>query len=368
MSARLTRRAALGGLAALAGAPALGQGFAGLGQAAEGFAEVRRDRPLRFPADHGPHPDFRIEWWYVTANLRGDDGADYGVQWTLFRQALAPGDRGEGWETAQLWMGHAAATAATVHRAEERFARGGVGQAGVVQAEVGQAGVGQAGATGDPFEAWIDDWTLSGDADLRAVRLRAAGRGFAYDLDLRAAGPLVLHGDNGFSLKSERGQASHYYSQPHYGAQGSLTLDGRAVAVSGAGWLDREWSSQPLDPDQTGWDWFSLRLDSGEKVMLYRFRQSAGADAFAGTWIDAGGRARPLAKGDVTMAPTGFATVAGRETPVRWRLGVASRGFAVETAPLNPSSWNALTVAYWEGPVTAEGTHRATGYLEMTGY
>jgi len=353
MNARLSRRATLGGLAALAAAPALGQGFAGLGQAAQGFAEVRRDRPLRFPADHGPHPDFRIEWWYVTANLRGDDGAAYGVQWTLFRQALAPDDRGAGWDSAQLWMGHAAATSAAVHRAEERFARGGVGQAGV---------------TGDPFAAWIDDWALTGDRDLKAARLRAAGRGFAYDLALSADGPLVLHGDNGFSLKSERGQASHYYSQPHYGAQGTLTLDGRAIAVTGEGWMDREWSTQPLDPDQTGWDWFSLRLDSGEKVMLYRFRQSAGADAFAGTWIDAAGRAQPLAQGDVTMAPLGFAAVAGRETPVRWRLEVASRGFAVETAPLNPQSWNPLTVAYWEGPVTGEGTHRATGYLEMTGY
>ncbi len=353
MSARPTRRATLGGLVALAASPALGQGFAGLGAAAEGFAEVRRDRPLRFPADHGAHPDFRIEWWYVTANLRGADGAAYGVQWTLFRQALAPGGGGEGWDAQQLWMGHAAATSASVHHAEERFARGGVGQAGVI---------------GAPFEAWIDDWRLTGDADLATVRLRAAGRAFAYDLTLEAGGPLVLHGDNGFSLKSERGQASHYYSQPHYSAVGTLTLDGRAIAVTGEGWLDREWSSQPLDPDQTGWDWFSLRLDSGEKAMLYRFRQQNGGDAFAGTWIDAQGRSAPLAKGDVTMVPIGFATVAGRETPVRWRLEVASRGFAVETAPLNAQSWNPLTVAYWEGPVTAEGTHRATGYLEMTGY
>ena len=28
--------------------------------------------------------------------------------------------------------------------------------------------------------------------------------------------------------------------------------------------MDREWSSQPLAPDQTGWDWFSLHLTSGE--------------------------------------------------------------------------------------------------------
>ena len=39
------------------------QGFAGLGTAEDGFAMPERGTMLRFPADHGPHPEFRIEWW-----------------------------------------------------------------------------------------------------------------------------------------------------------------------------------------------------------------------------------------------------------------------------------------------------------------
>jgi predicted secreted hydrolase len=88
---------------------AMAQGFAGLGTGAEGFAKPEPGTLLQFPADHGAHPEYRIEWWYLTANMTGPDGTPYGLQWTLFRSALAPRD-GQGWDTPQLWMGHAAVT------------------------------------------------------------------------------------------------------------------------------------------------------------------------------------------------------------------------------------------------------------------
>ncbi|MGC1662634.1 MAG: lipocalin-like domain-containing protein, partial [Bradyrhizobium sp.] len=125
---RLSRRAFVGGalLLALTQRDAGAQGFAGLGMSGNGFAPVVPGRKLVFPRDHGPHPDFRIEWWYVTANLTDPAGSAYGVQWTLFRQAMAPGAQGEGWANQQIWMGHAAVTRADTHRFSETFARGGV--------------------------------------------------------------------------------------------------------------------------------------------------------------------------------------------------------------------------------------------------
>ena len=107
------------------------RGFAGLGEDVGGFASVVPGRPIAFPADHGPRPDYRVEWWYLTANLQDAQGTAYGVQWTLFRQAMTPGAADDGFASRQLWMGHAAITGATTHRFAERFARGGVGQAGV---------------------------------------------------------------------------------------------------------------------------------------------------------------------------------------------------------------------------------------------
>jgi predicted secreted hydrolase len=355
---RVTRRAALGGLLAAGWSPALaqtGQGFAGMGAKAAEFAPVTPGRTLRFPQDHGPHPAFRIEWWYVTAALRDiDDGAMLGVQWTLFRNALAPQADDAGWDSDQLWMGHAAATSAQTHRAAERFARGGVGQAGVAQA---------------PFRAWIDDWRLdSRDRGFDHMRMTASEPDFGFDLALSAEGPLVLHGDAGYSRKAERGQASYYYSQPFYAAEGALRLDGRDRRVAGRAWLDREWSSQPLDPDQTGWDWFSLVLDDGARVMLYRIRHAEGRDSFTGTWIEPDGAAETLDPGAATLEPVGHATVAGRRTPVAWRLSVPGRRFAARTEPLNPQAWNALRVPYWEGPIRVIGDRPGVGYLEMTGY
>jgi predicted secreted hydrolase len=111
-------------------APAPPESFAGLGSDAADFAQVVPGKVFSFPEDHGPHAGFRIEWWYVTANLKDAQGHEFGVQWTLFRNALKAGPSQAGWQDSTIWLGHAAVTSATHHYAAERYARGGVGQAG----------------------------------------------------------------------------------------------------------------------------------------------------------------------------------------------------------------------------------------------
>ena len=76
----------------------------------------------------------------------------------------------------------------------------------------------------------------------------------------------MLQGDGGYSRKSLREQASYYYSQPHYTAKGVLTIDDKPVDVTGQAWLDREWSSQPLASDQSGWDWLSLHFNARRQI------------------------------------------------------------------------------------------------------
>ncbi len=339
---------------ALFATPALPQGYAGLGAEAEGFAEVSPDYRLSFPADHLPHPDFRIEWWYVTANLETADGAPLGLQWTLFRQALRPGQSDEGWGSPQIWMGHAAVTTPDDHRVAETFARGGIGQAGVAPS---------------PFTAWIDDWGMYGaDDTLDQVQLAARGQDFSYDLSLTARGPLVPQGQNGYSVKSAAGQASHYYSQPFYEAEGTVTLGEQSLEVRGRAWLDREWSSQPLDEGQVGWDWFSLHLPGGEKLMAFRLREADGSAFLSGTWIAADGTPDPLPDGAVRVEPLGTHRTAEREIPTNWRLQVPARGLDITVAALNPDSLMTTAFPYWEGPVDFIGTHDGVGYLEMTGY
>ncbi|MGR3615943.1 MAG: lipocalin-like domain-containing protein [Paracoccaceae bacterium] len=337
----------------VAGTLVQAQGFAGLGTEATGFDIPERGTELVFPRDHGPHPEFRIEWWYLTANLQDQDGQEYGVQWTLFRSALAPNEA-QGWQSPQLWMGHAGLTTPDRHFQAERLARGGIGQAGVTAA---------------PFAAWIDNWEMTSDSgeELEHLRLTANGSEFSYELKLNSDGPLVLHGDDGYSVKSAEGQASYYYSQPAYQISGVLSVSGQEIRVTGQGWLDREWSSQPLGANQTGWDWFSLSFGTGEKMMAFRLRDHG--DGYAsGTWITAEGTAYALEPNVVEVTELSHASVAGRDIPVHWALSLPERGVNVTVTALNPDAWMETSFPYWEGPVRVSGSHTGRGYLEMTGY
>lgn len=331
------------------------KGFAGMGDQALAFTPVVPGRVFSFPADHAAHAGFRIEWWYVTANLKDQQGNEFGVQWTLFRSALKPVAEQAGWADQTIWLGHAAVTSSTVHHAAERYARGGVGQAGVRLA---------------PFEAWIDDWRFASQAQdpLSDMQLSARDKDFAYQLHLTSSRPLVLQGDEGFSQKSEEGQASYYYSQPFFQASGTLQIDGQTYTVSGPAWLDREWSSQPLTANQTGWDWFSLHLDSGEHVMLYRMRQKDGAPYLTGTWIAADGQTQTLSSSQIRLTPQTTAKVAGRAMPVKWSISIPDKHLDITLDALNPNAWMNLRIPYWEGPVHISGSHPGQGYLEMTGY
>ncbi|WP_236645248.1 lipocalin-like domain-containing protein [Aidingimonas lacisalsi] len=351
------------------------ESFAGLGEETETFARAEPSHQLRFPDDHGPHPNYRIEWWYLTANLHDTQGEPLGIQWTLFRQALASpndetaGDNGDSpWTTDQLWMAHAALSTPDSHWLDERFARG----------KPAPDQQGQAGVEAQPFAAWLDNWQLrsrapNGDG-LDALTVSARGidddSTFGYRLDLTAEGPLVLHGDNGFSQKTADGQGSFYYSQPFYRVEGQVEIDGEIRNVSGQAWLDREWSSQIMGPTQQGWDWFSLHLNDGHKLMAFRMRGGGddGEDYLSGSWISPDGDVTDLANDTIELIPTEHSSVAKREIPTQWQLRLPGQDLDVTVEARNPERWMDTVFPYWEGDVTVEGSHSGVGYLEMTGY
>ncbi len=344
-------------IALLCGAQATGQGFSGLGTNAEGFAVPERGNPLVFPRDHAAHENYRIEWWYLTANLSDAKGKRYGMQWTLFRSALSPG-AGTQFSPRQVWFAHSAVTTADEHFTSETIARGGLGTAGV---------------TAEPFRAWINGWEMRGQAKppddaLKRLMLKASGPNFSYEMELVSDGPLVFHGDDAYSVKSESGQASYYYSQPFYRVRGTIKLPDGPVTVSGKAWLDREWSSQPLSADQTGWDWVSLHLDTGEKLMGFQLRNSDGTAYRSATWIGADGATHAMSHPHLNMEPLSRTSVAGRQVPTRWNVMLPEHNLDVTIEAINPKAWMDLSIAYWEGPVVVSGSHSGLGYLEMTGY
>ena len=333
-----------------------------------GYQRAYAPRPFDFPADHGPHPEFRNEWWYVTGNLADATGRSFGYQLTIFRIALSPTapPADSPWRVNQVYMGHFALTdvAGNRHYHFERFSRGALGLAG---------------AHATPFRVWLEDWTLTGaESDLWPLRLHAHEGDIALDLTLAAGKPVVLQGDQGLSQKSaEPGNASYYYSYTRLPTQGAVRVAGQTFTVSGASWLDREWSTSALGPDQSGWDWFALQLDDGQDLMFYRLRrQDGGMDSFSkGILAAPDGQTRRLRGNDVELQPLGqwVSPHTGDRYPAGWRLRLPAANLELTVTPKVVDQEMRLTVRYWEGAVAVSGragdqTVSGQGYLEMTRY
>lgn len=332
----------------------------------EGYQRAYEPRAFSFPADHGPHPDYRVEWWYVTGNLATIDNRHFGYQLTLFRIALSPKQplRDSAWRTNQMYMGHFALTdvADMQHYHFERFSR---------------AAVDLAGAQSGPFRVWLENWSLAGGSDsLFPLRVQAQQDGIAIDLLLNTAKPVVLQGEAGLSRKSaEPGNASYYYSYTRLPTRGTVQINGASLEVTGASWLDREWSTSALGPEQSGWDWFALQLDDGRDLMFYRLRRKdGGVDSHSGgVMVAADGAVARLAWDDVVLESQGAwqSPETGDRYPAGWSLQVPSEALALKVIPRVLDQEMRLTVRYWEGAVAVEGKAGARsiggrGYLEMT--
>ena len=348
------------------GAPQKSNDFAVLAQKAEAYTQAKAGRQLVFPQDHGPHPDYRIEWWYLTANLHDKDDRVYGIQWTLFRVATQANDEenpSTSWLKDQLFMAHMAISTTDGHFSFQRYARGGE-----------NLQTARSGVTASPFSAWLDDWTLqSTGPEWLPLHVRARQDEHSFDLHLQSDKALVLQGDAGFSQKHAEGGGSHYYSQPFLKATGELRLDGQTIEVSGDAWLDREWGSQFLQSGQVGWDWFSIHLDSGEKLMLFQLRAKGGdGEPFRhGVLISAAGSARQLESGDMTFEVVERTQVAGRSLPLHWRMSLPTIEREIEIKALHPEQWMDVDFPYWEGVIRATGEgpgNSGRGYMELTGY
>lgn len=343
-----------------------------LGGSPEGFARALTPRPFAFPADHGPHPGFRTEWWYWTGTL-GTPGTDgrprrFGFQLTFFRTALLPRPRARGsaWGAHEVYLAHFAVTDVEGGRfhAGERW---------------GRAALDLAGATAGPFRVWLGDWSATGaDGEAFPVRLRARHGEAAIDLVLEQAKPPVLHGERGLSRKgAEPGNASYYYSLTRLPASGEVRLGDRAFPVRGLAWMDREWGTSSLGADQVGWDWFALQLDDGRELMLYRLRRGDGTvdPASQGTLVQADGTSRQLDAEAVLVDVLAHWTSprGGTRYPARWRLRVPVAALDLRVTPLLADQELDLAVRYWEGAVDVEGSAaghpaRGTGYVELVGY
>ena len=345
-----------------------------------------------FPRDHFNHPGYQTEWWYYTGNLKTSQGHRFSFELTFFRQGMArrpspPAGAKTGgaqpsetnspaaseWRVNDIWLAHLALSDLDAGRFYH-FER------------MNRAGPGLAGADLATRRIWNGNWEVRFDTVVPspqpAQRLQAVSDDFTLRLTLGSQKPPVIHGVNGVSQKAEgRGQASHYISFTRLNATGTLVLGRQSFSLTGLAWMDHEFFSHQLTPEQVGWDWLSIQLSNGDELMLYRLRRRDGTvDPYsAGTFVDARGATRHLAASDFSLAPgaTWTSPATHARYPVQWTIRVHS--LALELTVSTPLDSQELVnrslywPTYWEGAITVSGAQQGgtvsgVGYLEMTGY
>lgn len=320
-------------------------------------------RTLRFPRDHGSHPDFRIEWWYATGWLHDREMRETGFQITFFRAKpqIRPGNP-SAFNPEHIIIAHAAV-------ADPRHGR-------LIHTQrAGRAVLGLAGASPENTDVWLDDWRLIRREHTYQAHIAAAE--LAMDLSLTPTQPVLLQGINGYSRKGPGPDAaSHYYSIPQLQVSGTLRGNGEVRTVSGRAWLDHEWSSSYLPENAAGWDWVGINFDDGGALMAFRMRskQKAPPPWAAATLRDGAGRIRRFDGDHVQFRElrSWQSPRTGIRYPVAFKLNVP--GLEVILEPLFDDQENdtrqTTGAVYWEGAVRVSGNGLpiGKGYLELTGY
>ena len=334
----------------------------------KGFVRALKPKEFTFPPDHGPHNPYRSEWWYFTGNLKNPQGRQFGYELTFFRFALKASvpESKSAWRGNQLYMAHLTLTDVEKGRfyTDERFSR---------------AGNDLAGASTKKYHVWLYDWSAKteGEADF-PLRLQAQSDGFAIDLLLTSQKSYVLQGDRGLSQKSrEPGNASYYYSYPRLETEGAVTVAGDKFSVTGASWMDREWSTSALSDEQSGWDWFALQLSDNTELMFFQLRRKDGQPDRngSGSFILADNTKIALQEHDVAIKilDTWKSPHSKITYPSRWLVTVPAQGLEVEVVPLINDQELNVSYRYWEGAVSVKGTKNGKlisgqGYVELAGY
>ena len=312
-----------------------------------------------FPDDHGMHPSFDSEWVYVTGHLTDAAGTLHGFQVTFFRHRLTQiPDSTSPWNSPHLYTAHVA------------FTNGDTGQFSHTET-MGREDPSMAFGHRNKLNVFIKDWRIDMTGEKITIDIRTNDGHFM--LHLTAKKPLVLHGNQGKSIKSHQNNFSYYYSITRLEGHGSYTTSEHSYSFqSASAWLDREFFNQLLDSSQIGWDWFSLQLDSGEDIMVFQVRSTDGSTYKSGTYVGPDGQSKPLT--DINLTPRTYWTSqkSQHRYPIEWEIQLPSlnKTFTVKARFNDQELFTTIPFPffYWEGQSTVTGSESGRAYLEMVGY
>lgn len=336
---------------------------------ANGYRPALPGYQFQFPRDHAAHTDFQTEWWYYTGHLNAG-ARRFGFELTFFQVGVNPTRKQSrsAWALHTLYFAHFTVT--DVNGQSFRFTE-----------EVSRPALGMAGSDPKRYRVWIHDWSAALAPDGRTHALKASTPEMAIDLALTPSKPPAINGENGVSQKAAGvGRASHYYSLTRLETTGALRWKGETLKVTGLSWMDHEFGSNQLTPQQTGWDWYSIQLDNRRELMLYVLRLKDGGvePMSSGTLINADGTTRHLKLADfqIRSSATWKSPHSGGLYPAGWEIRVPSEQLELRITPAvadQELAPEATGVRYWEGSCKVTGRDRGkptagAAYVELTGY
>ena len=281
---------------------------------------------IAFPRDHGAHPGSSVEWWYTTSVVHDGDGHRYAVFTTIWSQPLGSVARSNVVDLGADKVVHASETYRLAPRTAGPLALR-VGSSQIRYGDRGRYGV---------------------------FSLIAGGPKDGLNLAMISQKPFALHGDGGV-IQQSIGGPSRYYSGTRMAVLGTLTIKGRAVPVSGTGWLDHQWGDFLKVAAALRWDWFSCRFADHTELMLYRFldtRNRPLARYAIGTFVDRDGATHAIARFRVDQLGASVIPPGAKVAyPQRWRIRVPDRSLDLSISPLARHQYiaNRFVAGFWEG-------------------
>ena len=334
----------------------------------QSFERVTTSTKLAFPGDHGPHREFRTEWWYLTGSLHHRLGRRLGLQLVLMRVGLVtqPQQRSSHWAATELLAGLFSVSnpAGNSLHSEQR---------------VGRAALGLAGAEAQPMRVWIDDWHLrqmatSGSGQSLSVRVTAEG--LSLTLALRTLKPLIeAHDIRG--RQPETFAPFHFYIQPRLAANGRLRIGEKEFPVNGTLAIEHAWGELPLPGGPVALDRFMLHLGDGRELFCVRTHRvdGSGKPETTGLLVAQDGRALALPSREVDLVPTEHwvSKRTGARYPIRWMLRVRTHGIHLELLPHSRDQEGVGWMPFWASAVRLQGTSptmdlTGDGFVQLNGY
>jgi len=257
------------------------------------------------------------DWWYATGILHDDQNNMYSFQFTFLRMRIS-----------QLVQPFILMLAITDFQTGKHYynQKTAIFNCGI---EINKDKV-----------AWKKNGVIK---DSTGMAITGFGSNFSFNLKTEYGKGAFWHCENGklqMAIPKDR-ETTYYYSYVNMPTSGKIELDGKVIEVSGKTWFDKQGGTFNFLDIKTHWEWFSMRFNDNEEIMLFSFPQSNYGD---GTYIKEDGKVQRV--NNYQTKPLNFVDTNGYKFSSGWEITIP--GIKEENYTVLPVMEGQLNLAYYE--------------------